>query len=237
MTLWRIRFRSDARRDAGFTIFYMCIILGAFFSPLVCSTLGEKMGWHYGFAAAGVGMLVGLGMYMWGQNMFLGDKCKHPSTPNKNYSIPITIVSLVLLFLILSALQFSGFRIRESIPAYVYWISAILTALGLIYAYASKSEKSSLTHIEKQRIAVIFIMVFFSIFFWSAFEQAGSSLTLFAKNETNRWIKIFGFQWEMPAGYFQSLNPLLIFILLYRSLFRQKSRISSQFSFLRKNYR
>lgn len=205
--------QNDPRRDAGFTIFYMGINLGAFFAPLVCSTLGEKMGWHWGFGAAGIGMVIGLSMYLWGQQMFLGEKCKHPSNPQKNYYIPFLILAAVLAFLILSAFQFSGYKIKESIPDYIYWIAAILTAFGLIYAYASKSKKSTLTHIEKQRIAVIFIMVFFSIFFWAAFEQAGSSLTLFADRETNRIINIFGWKWEMPAGYFQALNPLLIFIL------------------------
>lgn len=205
--------QNDPRRDAGFTIFYMGINLGAFFSPLVCSTLGEKLGWHYGFLAAGVGMIIGLGMYLWGQNMFLGDKCKKPMKPKTDWHVPVIILSVVLLFLILSAFQFSGYKIKESIPSYMRWIAALVAALALVYAYASKSEKSNLTHTEKQRIAVIFIMVFFSIFFWASFEQAGSSLTLFADKETNRTLNLFGWQWEMPAGYFQSLNPLLIFIL------------------------
>jgi len=205
--------QNDPRRDSGFTIFYMGINLGAFFSPIVCSTLGEKIGWHWGFGAAGVGMVIGLSMYLWGQKVFLGEKCLKPSNPNKKYYIPILLLSVILLLLILSAFQFSGYKIKESIPNYIYWIAAILLAFGLIYSYTLKSEKSKLTHIEKQRIAVIFIMVFFSIFFWAAFEQAGSSLTLFADRETNRIINIFGWKWEIPAGYFQSINPLLIFIL------------------------
>jgi len=205
--------QNDPRRDSGFTIFYMGINLGAFFSPIVCSTLGEKIGWHWGFGAAGVGMVIGLSMYLWGQKVFLGEKCLKPSNPNKKYYIPILLLSVILLFLILSAFQFSGYKIKESIPNYIYWIAAIFVAFGLIYSYTLKSEKSKLTHIEKQRIAVIFIMVFFSIFFWAAFEQAGSSLTLFADRETNRIINIFGWKWEIPAGYFQSINPLLIFIL------------------------
>jgi POT family proton-dependent oligopeptide transporter len=204
---------NDPRRDAGFTIFYMGINLGAFFSPLVCSTLGEEVGWHWGFGAAGVGMVIGLSMYMWGQKAFLGDKCLKPSNPSNNYYPPIIILSVIIIFLILSVLQFSGYQIKERIPNYIYWIIAILIIFAIIYGYLSQSKNSTLTKIEKQRIAVIFIMVFFSIFFWAAFEQAGSSLTLFADRETNRVINIFGFTWKMPAGYFQSLNPLLIFIL------------------------
>jgi proton-dependent oligopeptide transporter, POT family len=152
--------QNDPRRDGGFTIFYMGINIGAFFSPLVCGTLGEKVGWHWGFIAAGIGMLLGMAMYMWGQKAMLGDLCTKPAIQHGN-----TI------------------------------------------------EDKPLTLVEKQRIAVIFIMVFFSIFFWSAFEQAGSSLTLFADRETNRMINLFGYSWEMPASYFQSLNPLFIVLL------------------------
>ncbi len=204
---------NDPRRDGGFTIFYMGINLGAMFSPLVCSTLGEKIGWHWGFGAAGVGMVIGLAMYLWGQKALLGNKGLAPAVRDDKPYIPYTLVGIVLSFLIASALQFNGYDIKGLIPNWVYGLLATLVAIGLAYAYASKSGKSTLTHIEKQRLAVIFIMVFFSIFFWSAFEQAGSSLTLFAKNETNRMINIFGWSWLMPAGYFQSLNPFFIVLL------------------------
>ena len=203
---------NDPRRDAGFTIFYMGINLGAFFSPLVCGTLGEKVGWHYGFGAAGVGMVLGLVMYLWGQKAMLGDKGMKPANPSGNLYVPFGLVALVLVFLLASAFQFSGYDIKGMIPNYIYALIGVAVLGILAYSYAAKPEKSTLTHVEKQRVAVIFIMVFFSIFFWSAFEQAGSSLTLFADRETNRVINLFGWSWEMPASYFQSINPLLIFI-------------------------
>ncbi|KAF0125516.1 MAG: proton-dependent oligopeptide transporter POT family [Elusimicrobia bacterium] len=205
--------QNDPRRDAGFTIFYMGINLGAMFSPLVCSTLGEKVGWHWGFGAAGVGMVIGLAMYIWGNKALLGDKCMKPAAPKTDYWVPITLVAAMTGFLILSAMQISGIDIKGMVPGWLYSTAALLVAIGLVYAYAAKPEKSTLTHVEKQRLSVIFIMVFFTIFFWSAFEQAGSSLTLFADRETDRWINIFGWRWEMPAGYFQSLNPLFIVLL------------------------
>ena len=152
--------QNDPRRDGGFTIFYMGINLGAMFSPLVCGTLAQKVGWHWGFIAAGVGMVMGMAMYLWGQKSMLGDKCTKPAIQHGN-----------------------------------------------------KIEDKPLTTVEKQRIAVIFIMVFFAIFFWSAFEQAGSSLTLFADRETDLTIRLFGWSWAMPSSYFQSLNPLFIVIL------------------------
>jgi POT family proton-dependent oligopeptide transporter len=203
---------NDPRRDAGFTIFYMGINLGAMFSPFICSTLGEKVGWHWGFGAAGVGMVLGLAMYLWGQKTLLGEHGMKPATQQTNYRVPLALISMFIVFLIGSSFQFNGVDIVGLVPNWLYWLLAVLVLLGLVYAYASKP-KSTLTQVEKQRLAVIFIMVFFSIFFWTAFEQAGSSLTLFADHETNRNIALFGWHWLMPAGYFQSLNPFYIVVL------------------------
>ncbi len=153
---------ADNKRDAGFTIFYMGINLGAFLAPLVCGTLGEKFGFHYGFIAAGVGMLIGTAVYLWGQHKYL-DKIGLEAAAKK-----------------------------EKDP--------------------SKENKSqALTTKEKQRIAFIFTLMFFNIFFWASFEQAGSSLTLFADKVTNRIIPFLN--WEFPVSYFQSVNPLLILLL------------------------
>lgn len=157
-TVGKLYGQDDPRRDGGFTIFYMGINLGAFFSPLVCGTLGERIGWHYGFAAAGVGMVAGLLLYWWGQNRYLGDAGLRPEyKPGKDH------------------------------------------------------HQAPLTTEEKHRIAVIFILVFFVIFFWASFEQAGSSLTLFAEHSIDRTIPLFG--WEFPTSWFQSVNPFLIFVM------------------------
>ena len=204
---------NDPRRDGGFTIFYMGINLGAMFSPLVCSTLGEMVGWHWGFGAAGVGMVLGLVMYLWGQKALLGDKMMKPADPQTNYWVPVTLVTLMVSFLVLTAMEFNGFEIFSRVPRWLYWTAALFTLIGMVYSYASKPVKSELTHVEKQRIAVIFIMVFFAIFFWTAFEQAGSSLTLFAERETNRNLSLFGWSFLVPAGWFQSLNPFFIVVL------------------------
>lgn len=155
---------KDGKRDAGFTIFYMGINIGAFLAPLVCGTLGEKIGYHYGFAAAGVGMLIGLIIYLWGKDKYCKDIGNNAC-------------------------------LEKSIE-----------------------EKTPLTTVDKHRIAVVFILMFFSIFFWASFEQAGSSLTLFADRSTDRIIPFIN--WEFPVSYFQSVNPLLIILLapLFSSL-------------------
>ncbi len=152
---------ADNKRDAGFTIFYMGINLGAFLAPLVCGTLGEKFGFHYGFIAAGVGMLIGTAVYLWGQHKYL-------------HTIGAKPVK------------------KENDPIY-------------------KENTKALTSKEKQRIAFIFTLMFFNIFFWASFEQAGSSLTLFADQVTNRTLPFLN--WEFPVSYFQSVNPLLILLL------------------------
>ncbi len=157
---------GDGRRDAGFTIFYMGINIGAFFSPLVCGTLGEKVGFHYGFAAAGVGMLIGLIIYLWGKEKY----CSHVGNTS-----PYETTHQV---------RGDNKEVRDD---------------------------NKLTLEEKHRIAVIFILMFFSVFFWMSFEQAGSSLTLFADRSTDRVIPFLN--WEFPVSYFQSVNPLFIILL------------------------
>ncbi len=152
--------KNDPRRDSAYTIFYMGINLGAFFSPLLCGTLGEKVGWGWGFGSAGILMLIGVINYV----MF-----------NK-----------------------------KLLPACVFK-AANCKKVG------DTTVNVPLTKEERQRIAVIFIMAFFVIFFWSAFEQAGSSLTLFAENSTARFIPFLNF--TVPTTWFQSLNPLFIFVL------------------------
>lgn len=202
---------QNALRDAGFTIFYMGINIGAFFSPLVCGTIGEKIGFNYGFICAGVGMLIGLAWYLIQQEKLLGDNCKKPAKPSYNFGMPVGMVTALLIFLVLCAMQFSGYHIKEAIPAWVY---AILGVAAIGYGIHSMLKgPSTLTTVEKQRIAVIFIMTFFCIFFWAAFEQAGSSLTFFAEEETNRVISLGSWSWEMPTSYFQAVNPLLIVLL------------------------
>ena len=143
---------GDHRRDSAFSIFYVGINLGAFLSPLVCGTLGEVYGWHYGFAAAGVGMLLGLGVYIWGQ--------KHLAPDN---------------------------LMREA---------------------AGEATSEPLTPDEWKRIWALVVLCAFNIVFWSAYEQQGNTLALWADADTDRFI----FGWEMPASWFQSFNPAMIFI-------------------------
>lgn len=189
---------NDHRRDSGFTIFYMGINLGAFFSPLICGTLGEKLGFHYGFASAGIGMLIGLLIFLWGQNRFIKEVGNRPICEAQKEELSFSVT-------------------EGSVRIYPEGESQT----GQILTVASQPEddnnkrkdtcKKPLTKDEKQRIAVIFIMMFFTIFFWASFEQAGSSMTLFADRSTDRMIPFLNR--EFPVSWFQSVNPLLIMLL------------------------
>jgi proton-dependent oligopeptide transporter, POT family len=145
--------KGDPRRDGAFTIFYMGINLGAFFSPLVCGTLGQVYGWEYGFMAAGIGMFLGLFVYLWGQRFLAAD--------------------------------------------------------NLTKTKATDVTPKPLTTKEWKGIGGLAVLGVLNIVFWGVYEQQGNTIQIFADRNTN-WT-VFG--WTMPSTWFQSFNPLFIFIL------------------------
>lgn len=145
---------DNNKKDSAFTVFYMGINLGAFLSPLVCGTLAVKFGFEWGFAAAGIGMLIGLISYKIFENKLLGDKGLKPVISKTDGAVP---------------------------------------------------EENT----DNSKLCGLIALMLFTIPFWICFEQAGSSLTLFAEYQTNRLF----FGHEIPTGYFQALNPLFIITL------------------------
>jgi POT family proton-dependent oligopeptide transporter len=146
---------GDPRRDRAFSIFYVGINLGAFFSPLVCGTLAVAFDWHYGFAAAGVGMLIGLAIYLYAA----------PALPADELA-----------------------RARAN---------------GLVRAPLTRDERRGL-----YALALLFIPV---SLFWATYEQQGNTIALWAADFTDRTINLGIWRGEIPAEYFQSLNPFMIF--------------------------
>lgn len=211
---------NDRRIDSAFTIFYMGINLGAFFSPLVCGSMDFK----WGFLAAGVGMLLGLVAFVLGQKKYLiSEEGKEIGLPVKKLdakSIGMIIGSIAIIFFMLNFKQM--FKSNLDIISYFIYGAMVLMPILIL-------TDRSLTKIEMNRIIVIFILAFFVIFFWGAFEQAGASLTLFADRQTERTL----FGWEMPASYFQSVNPLAvialapIFSMIWGFLYMRKLEPSS----------
>jgi len=212
--------QNDPRRDSGFTIFYMGINLGAFFSPLVAGLLAKSVGWHWGFGAAAVGMLAGLFFYQKFRPRYLQGIGEPPEEPMSGRMKVIVMASLALLIatpLLPLALYLTG-GITPIVSAWggatgalgVYGTAAVITGAvvsgALLFLLCQKKE-------ERSRLAVILILAFFgNIFFWGAFEQAGSSLNVFADENTDR--TLFGMLSEpgFPAEYYQSVNPLTILI-------------------------
>jgi POT family proton-dependent oligopeptide transporter len=212
---------NDRRIDSAFTIFYMGINLGAFFSPLICSSFTD---YKWGFLAACIGMLLGLVTFVALQNKYLkteaGVEIGKTVKPLDLKAILMIIGSIGIIFFMLNFKQW--FQSEVEIISYVIYGSMVLMPVLILI-------DKSLTRQEVQRILVIFILAFFVIFFWGAFEQAGASLTLFADRQTNRTIGT----WEMPAEYFQSINPLAVialaplFSVLWGFLYKRNSEPSS----------
>ncbi len=202
---------SGARRDAGFTIFYMGINVGAFVGPLVVGFLGENINWHLGFSAAGVGMVLGLVQYKVGLK-YLGEAGHLRSEVRDGVSqakqrLLMGIGVTVGLVVVLALMQSMG-AIALDLERVAQGTGVFIVSLAVLY-FAYLLVLGGLTPAEKKRVVYIFILFLGAAMFWSGFEQAGSSLNLFAEGLTNR--TVFGF--EAPASWLQSVNPLFIIIL------------------------
>ena len=201
-----------ARRDAGFSIFYMGINLGGFLGPLVTGFLGEQRHWHWGFGAAGVGMVLGLVQYRLGAR-HLGDAglLKSTEAPElitaRSRKFFGSFFGLVALIVALGYLVNTGV-LPVSITQVATWLGyTVLVIVGLFFVYVWTLGGHSRE--ENRRMAVIFWLFLLVAIFWSGFEQAGSSLNLFGRDLTNRTM----LGWEMPASFLQSVNSLFIILL------------------------
>ena len=254
--------RAGARRDAGFSIFYMGINVGAILGPFICGTLGEKVNWHWGFSAAGFGMLLGLLQYKLGDRhlgsvgyLDTGEAREVVSRRSRNFYLVVAgIAAVSVLFIFLStsgalAVTLEGFAtwlgysiLLLSILFFVYLIFGTKWAGGALVLWAAAvavlvpafgpedggqyatagllglfilsclgylaARRGTVTG-QTRRLMVIFWLFLLAAIFWSGFEQAGSSMNLFAENLTDRVV----FGWEMPTTWLQNVNPLFIVIL------------------------
>ena len=208
---------GGSRRDAGFSIYYMGINLGGFLGPLVCGYLGEAVDWHLGFGAAGVGMVLGLIQYSYGARHLgtAGELRPEMQAPAARSSASRALLraleAVVGLALIAAALHAMG-AIRLSLVGFVDWTGLFIVSLAgfyLLYVVIF----GGLTTVEKKRVGVIAVCFLAAACFWSGFEQAGSSMNLFADRLTDRTINGL----EMPASWLQSVNS--VFIILLAPLF------------------
>jgi proton-dependent oligopeptide transporter, POT family len=205
---------GGARRDAGFSIFYMGINTGAFFAPLITGFLGEIYGWHLGFGAAGVGMLIGLTVFAVRAKSTLGDLGMEPTKdPNptiqakrENQVKLYTGIGLAILALVIILAATGTIHIDAQVVG--QYMAYVLVGLAIVY-FAYLFIAGGLNSDEKKRVIVIGVLFVAAAIFWGAFEQAPTSLSLFAKDFTQR--TIFGF--EVPATWLQAVNSLFIILL------------------------
>ncbi len=208
---------KGARRDAGFSIFYMGINLGSLLGQTIVGYLGEKVDWHLGFGSAAIGMLLGLIYYRLRAQATLGDTGKEPkakldrlSAANgdvKNPSKGLTIGLGVLLLVVLFALQWTNVINFTTPKGIAEGVGVVIVTVTLFY-FAFILIAGGLTVDERKRVGVIFFLFIGGALFWAGFEQAGSTLNLFARDYTNRMIGTY----ELPASWLQNFNPFFIII-------------------------
>ncbi len=219
---------QDTRRDAGFSIFYMGINIGAFIAPLACGFLAQsdvfknfvaglgfdpRSSWHFGFAAAGVGMAFGLLQYILGRER-LRNVGEPPAAVSKeaadyvaNFSTGY-IVKMVVVVVLAVAIVVGATYARDFSFALSYVLMPTVLVAGLV-AVLLTGMQDRLTLSDWKRLATIFVLFLFSMVFWMGFEQASTSFNAFAEKLTNRTI----FGWEFPASWLQAVNPLMIIAL------------------------
>ena len=205
---------GGARRDAGFSIFYMGINVGAFLGPLVCGFLGEQINWHYGFGAAGIGMVLGLIQYRLTRH-HLGEAGLSPVAHEKGATITpeadrqhwralwtgIAFIGVIVGLGLGGAVEFDAVTLAQ-------WSTGIILGIAVLY-FVYLFVFAGLDEQERRRTFVILVLFLGAALFWSGFEQAGSSLNLFAERYTDRVIGGF----EIPATWLQSVNPIMIILL------------------------
>ena len=209
--------KGDARRDSGFSIFYMGINLGSLISPIFCGYVGEKISWRLGFGVAGIGMLAGLVQYLLGSR-HLGNAGMHPASTGdpeldrrQKRNAALAVGAGLGAFAVLAILGGAGVIpfTATGIATAEGW--ALLAISVLVFAWMIGSRGWTIE--ERKRSTAILVLFASSALFWASFEQAGSSLNLFAERATDRMV----LGWEFPAGWFQFVQP--IFVVAFAPVF------------------
>ena len=203
---------DDTRRDSGYTIFYMSINIGSTLGFLICAWLGEKIGWHYGFGAAGVGMVFGVYQYVKFKHL-LGDAGEKPNDMEdvkRNKLIKWTKNSLALMFIVigLGLVGIISIDPRTFAENFAYFLT-IVAGIYFLYLYFFAGLDSN----EKRNLLLLFVLFVGAAAFWSGFDQSASSLSIFARDFTD--LSVAGY--IIPIGWLQFANP--IFVVTFAPIF------------------
>jgi len=230
---------GDPRRDGAFTIFYMGINLGAFLCAFVCGTLGERVGWHWGFGAAAVGMVLGMLIYVLGRRKFLGRVGEAPREDATRLSLMFLCVSIVLSAIFgwmyhSQVLQRGVGKLQEVYASYqglevvrnnavLGWVPSLLAVAAVLLWAISFVRKNAPE--DRGPVTTILIFILFNAVFWIAFEQAGSTINVFTEKNVDRSVPFLTeaqnpadpssprIPFQIPATWFQSVNAAFIILL------------------------
>jgi POT family proton-dependent oligopeptide transporter len=195
---------DDQRRDAGFSLFYMGVNIGALIGPLLTGLLQDNLGFHYGFGLAAVGMAIGLTQYAFGRRR-LSEAGREVPNPLPAQRRPLAIgigvlgavvIALLAIFGLLPASRLSTIVVVASAVAAVVYLTVILT-------------NRHLSTVERQRVVAFIPLFIASAVFWSLYQQQFTVVTIYSDTRLNR--NLFG--WEMPVSWVQSINPVFIIVL------------------------
>ncbi|MDH5474846.1 MAG: peptide MFS transporter [Cyclobacteriaceae bacterium] len=212
--------QGDDRRDKGFYLFYIGINVGGFLGPLLAGWMAYKYGWHWGFGLAGIGMILGQIVFMWGQKFLVGVGDVPIKSSKENHQegdaslgelfsnllkskVQLMITLALSLVSVFMAYSYASGIETHAFAALGIFLSLVIGLMMMIYR--------DVDAIEKDRFVVLLLSFLIVIVFWGAFEQAGGLMNLYAKTNTNRMIDWLNF--EVPAAWFQSINSFFIITL------------------------
>lgn len=201
---------KGARRDAGFSIFYMGINLGSLLGQTVVSFLGEKVDWHLGFGAAAVGMFFGLIQYRMslGSLKGIGEKPQKKENNGAESKSKLTYIMVALAIGLIFLLQYLGYVDVSTARGIAESVGVLIVLVTMVY-FANIFVAGGLNKMERKKVLVIFLLFIGAAAFWAGFEQAGSTLNLFSRDFTDRLLGTF----EVPAGTLQNFNPFFLILL------------------------
>ena len=202
----------DDKRDSGYTIFYMSINIGSTLGFLICAYLGEKIGWHWGFGAAGVGMAFGVIQFIRSRDL-LGEAGMHPnemSDEKRSKLSKYMYASLVGMFVIIGAGLMGLITVDPRVFAenFAYFLT-IVAGVYFVYLFLF----AGLTAIERKNLILLFLLFIGAAAFWAGFDQSAGSLNIFARDYTD--LSVYGF--IIPVGWLQFANPM--FVVMFAPIF------------------
>ena len=195
-------------RDAGFSIYYMGINLGAFLAPLVCGYLGQQVSWELGFGVAALGMIIALVQYAIGIRGLgpIGAKPENPlvGSERSRFGMGVIIAAVAAIVLVVIDLRF----LHLSADVIELLITIVIVVIPIAwFARTLRDERGNAEN--RNKVLVLLVLFVAAAVFWLVYDQAGSTVAIFAQEDTNNTV----FGWEFPSSWFQSVNPLLIIAL------------------------